>query len=190
MKHLVVAIALAAAGAPVSAQPVVIEGVEFQSTAQVGGQTLQLNGAGIRRRAIFKVYAAGLYVPQRTSSAAALLAQKGPRRVAISMLRDVDGDTFSGAVLDGLEANHTERELAGLAPRIETLLANLKAIGEVRQGDLIHFDFTPEAGTRIVVGGRRQGSAIPGDDFFTAVLRVWVGDEPVDPGLKVDLLGP
>jgi hypothetical protein len=105
------------------------------------------------------------------------------------MLRDVDADTFSGAVSDGLKANNTEKQLAGLEGRIETLETNLTAIGEARKGSMIHFEFTPEAGTRIVVDGRQMGMAIQGDDFFTAVLRVWVGDAPVDAGLKEALLG-
>jgi len=190
LKQLLVMIAFSAAGALANAQPVEIEGVVFQPTALVGGQELHLNGAGLRTRAFFKVYAAGLYVPQETSSATALLAQKGPRRVVIAMLRDVEGEKFSGAVSDGLEANHTPQQLAGLAPQIESLQANLKAIGEAKKGDAIHFEFTQEAGTRILVNGQQKGAAIMGTDFFTAVLRVWIGDEPVDPGLKEELLGP
>ena len=72
MKRLIAAIVFAATSALANAQPVEIEGVEFQPTAQVGGQVLRLNGAGLRTRAIFKVYAAGLYVPQKTNSAAAI----------------------------------------------------------------------------------------------------------------------
>jgi len=189
LKGLIVAIAFAAAGAVASAQPVEIEGVELQPTVQVGGQVLQLNGAGLRTRAFFKVYVAGLYVPEKTHSSAALLAQKGPRRVALTMLRDVDAETLSGAVSDGLKANHTEQQLAALEAKIEMLESNLKAIGEARKGSVIHFEFTPEAGTRIVVDGRQKGSAIQGADLFTAVLRVWLGDEPVDAGLKKSLLG-
>ena len=189
MKRLIAAIVFAAAGALANAQPVEIEGVEFQSTAQVGGQALRLNGAGLRTRAIFKVYAAGLYVPQKTNSATALLEQKGPRRVAITMLRDVDADTFSGALSDGLKANNTGQQLAGFKAQIETLQANLKLIGEAKKGNVIYFEFTPQTGTRIVVDGQQQGSAIMGDDFFTAVLRVWIGDEPVDAGLKKALVG-
>jgi len=189
LKRLIAAIVFAAAGALANAQPVEIEGVKFQPTAQVGGQVLRLNGAGLRTRAIFKVYAAGLYVPQKTNSAAALLEQEGPRRVAITMLRDVDADTFVGALSDGLKANNTEQRLAGFKAQIEALHANLKLIGEAKKGNVIHFEFAPEAGTRIVVDGQQKGSAIMGDDFFTAVLRVWIGDEPVDAGLKKALVG-
>ena len=189
MKRLIVAVAFAAAGALANAQPVEVEGVEFQPSVQVGGQALQLNGAGVRTRAFFKVYVAGLYVPKKTNSAAALIEQKGPRRVAITMLRDVDADTFSGAVSDGLKANNTEQQLAALAAQIETLQTNLRAIGEARKGNVIHFEFTPEVGTRIVVDGQQMGIAVKGEDFFSAVLRVWIGDAPVDAGLKKALLG-
>lgn len=191
MKALILtAIAFAATGAAASAQPVEVAGVKFPPSIQVGGQALQLNGAGLRTRAFFKVYAAGLYVPQKSHSAAALLAQQGPRRVAMTMLRDVDGDTISGALSDGLKANHSESQLAALAKQIAMLQANLKAIGEAREGNQIQYEYTPEAGTRILVNGQQKGSAIMGADFFTAVLRVWIGDEPVDPRLKEELLGP
>jgi len=171
------------------AQAIDIEGVKFEPTIQVGGQSLQLNGAGVRTRLMFKVYAAGLYVPQKANAPAALLAQKGPRRVAIGMLRDVDADTFVGALNDGLKANLSEQQLAGFKPQIDTLNANFKAVGEAKKGDQINFEFTPETGTRILVNGQPRGAAIPGESFFEAVLRVWIGEKPVDASLKKGLLG-
>ena len=181
------ALALAAAGA--LAQPTEVEGVKLDASAQVGPAALQLNGAGVRTRAIFKVYVAGLYVPQKSSDVAALLAQKGPRRISITMLRSVDAETFAGALNDGLKANHSEAQLAGWKTQIETLNANLKAAGEAKKGDLIHFEYLPETGTRVTVNGQPRGSAIAGEDFYTAVMRIWIGDKPVDGGLKKGLLG-
>ena len=105
---------LLAAGAAL-AQPVEREGVKFEPTAQVGGTALQLNGAGVRTRAIFKVYAAGLYVPAKSNSAAALLTQKGPRRLSMTMLRNVDADSFAGPLNEGLKNNHTEVQIAAFA---------------------------------------------------------------------------
>ena len=180
-------VALAAMGA--SAQPAEVEGVKLDPTAQVGGAALHLNGAGVRTRAIFKVYVAGLYVPQKANSAAALLAQKGPRRVAITMLRNVDADTFSGALTEGLQKNHTEAQFAGFKAQIDALSANFKAAGEAKKGDVIHLEFVPDTGTRVVVNGKPSGAAIPGEDFYTAVLRIWLGDKPVDGDLKKGLIG-
>jgi len=180
-------VAFAACG--VGAQPAEVEGVKLDPVAQVGSTSLQLNGAGVRTRAIFKVYVAALYVPQKSGDAAVLLAQKGARRITLTMLRNVDAETFAGALNDGLRNNHSEAQLAGWKSQIDALNASLKAAGEAKKGDVIHFEFAPEAGTRITVNGKGLGSAIPGEDFFTAVLRIWLGDKPVDGGLKKGLLG-
>lgn len=176
-------------GGLATAQTVDVEGVKFEPTAQVGGQALVLNGAGIRTRAIFKVYAAGLYVPQKSNDAVTLIAQKGPRRVSIGMLRSVDAETFAGGLNDGLKNNLSEPQLAALKPQIDTLNANLKALGEAKKGDTILFEFTPDSGTRIVVNGQPKGAAMPGEEFFAAVLRVWIGEKPADGGLKKGMLG-
>lgn len=43
--------------------PTVISGVTFESELMARSTQLQLNGAGLRTAAIFKVYAGGLYLP-------------------------------------------------------------------------------------------------------------------------------
>jgi hypothetical protein len=186
--RLCAAVVLALAPLAASAQ-VEVEGVKLEPSAQVGGANLVLNGAGVRTRAIFKVYVAGLYVPQKSGNAAALLAQKGPRRIAITMLRNVDADTFSGALSEGLQKNLSDAQFAGFKSQIDALNASFKAAGEAKKGDVIHLEFTPDAGTRVVVNGKPQGGAIAGEDFYNALLRIWIGDKPVDADLKKGMLG-
>jgi len=188
MGSTIVSIGLLAVGTAL-AQPVEMEDQKFEPTVQLGGQTLALNGVGLRKRAIFKVYVAGLYTPQKSSNPAALIGEKGPRRVSLRMLRDVDADSFISSFNDGLKANLSDAELAVLKPRVDALTATLKSIGEAKKGDAINFDFTPDAGTRITVNGQPKGNPIPGADFFAAVLRIWLGDKPVDEALKKGMLG-
>lgn len=182
-------LALSMAALAAHAQPVEMEGQKFDPTVQVGGQTLNLNGVGLRRRAIFKVYVGGLYVPQKSTSATAVINDKGPRRVALRMLRDVDADSFIESLNDGLKNNSSEAQLSALKPQIDALTSTLKSIGEAKKGDAINFDYTPDAGTRITVNGQPRGNAIPGAEFFAAVLRIWLGDKPADEGLKKGMLG-
>ena len=73
--------------------------------------------------------------------------------------------------------------------QVDALVANLKASGEAKKGDVIHLDFTPDAGTRVVVNGKQQGNAIAGEDFYSALLRIWLGDKPADGDLKKGLVG-
>ncbi len=170
-------------------QPVEIEGVKLEPTAQLAGQSLQLNGAGLRTRAIFKVYVAGLYVPQKSTEPGALLSQKGARRVAIHMLRNVDAGSFAEALNDGLKANHSEAQFAALKGQIDALNATFKSIGNAKKGDAIYLDFAPDSGTRVVVNGTPHGDPIAGEEFFVALLRVWLGEKPVDAALKKGMLG-
>ena len=174
---------------PVRAQGVELEGVKLEPTAQVGGAALVLNGAGVRTRAIFKVYVAGLYVPQKSNSVAALLAQKGPRRMALTMLRNVDAESFAGPLNDGLKNNHSEAQLAGFKAQIDAMNAALKAVNEAKKGDVLHFEYLPDSGTRITVNGQPKGASIAGEDFYTAMLRIWLGDKPADGDLKKGLVG-
>lgn len=171
------------------AQPLEIEGVKLDALAQVGSASLPLNGAGVRVRAIFKVYVAGLYVPQKTADPAKLLAQSGARRISLVMLRNLDADTFASALNDGLKNNHTPAQLLAMEAQTAALNATLKAVGEVKKGDVVHFDYLPDAGTRVTVNGQVRGTTILGEEFFTAVLRIWIGDKPADNGLKKGLLG-
>ncbi len=189
MQRLLAGFVVALAAVAASAQPIEVEGVKLEPSAQVGATTLQLNGAGLRTKVFFKVYVAGLYVPQKASSAAQLLAQKGARRVTIVMLRNVDAESFAKALNEGLRDNHTEAQFAAMKPQIDALNANLVAVGEAKKGDVIHFEFVPDTGTRVTVNGQARGSVIAGEDFFTSVLRIWLGEKPVDGNLKKGLIG-
>ena len=186
---LIVGLAGLAAAVSVGAQPLEVEGQKFEPTVQVGGQTLNLNGVGLRKRAIFKVYVAGLYVAQKSSNAAAVIADKGARRVSLRMLRDVDAGSFIDSFNEGLKSNLSEAQLTALKPQTDALTATLKSIGEAKKGDAINFDYTPEGGTRISVNGQPRGDAIAGADFFSAVLRIWLGEKPADESLKKGMLG-
>ncbi len=186
---LALAACLACTVAGVHAQPVELEGVKLEATSPAGSTTLALNGAGLRTRAFFKVYVAGLYLPQKSTDAQAVLAQKGPRRVVITMLRNVDAETFANALNDGLRDNHTEAQLAAFKAQMATLNTNLKLAGEAKKGDVIQLEYLPDLGTRVLVNRQVVGSPMAGDDFFSALLRIWLGDKPVDSGLKKGLLG-
>jgi hypothetical protein len=169
--------------------PAEVAGVKIDETARVAGTDLKLNGAGLRSKAIFKVYAMGLYLQDRQSTPAAILAAQGPKRAHLHMLRDVDADDFSEALNEGVKVNHSEVEMKALAPRLAILTALMNEIKEAKTGLAIDIDWLPGAGTQVMIGGRPQGKPIPGEDFYRALLSIWVGDNPVSGDLKKALLG-
>jgi len=93
-----------------SASAAEVHGVRLDDKVQLESRELVLNGAGLRKRIIFNVYVIGLYLPEKKSDTAAVLALAGPKRASIHMLRDVGADTFSEALVDGLRANTSEAE--------------------------------------------------------------------------------
>ena len=189
LTSMVLAAGLVAFGQVQAQQAVEVEGQKFESTVTLGGQTLNLNGVGLRKRAIFKVYVAGLYAGQKSANAAAIVNDKGARRVSLKMLRDVEAQSFIDSFNEGLKNNTPEAQLNAMKPQVDALVSTLKAIGEAKKGDAINFDYTPDGGTRITVNGQAKGSPIPGADFFSAVLRIWLGDKPADETLKKGMLG-
>lgn len=166
-----------------------IEGVHFDEAARLAGRELPLNGTGLRSVFVIKGYVAGLYLPERAKNAAVILGMKGPKRLQIHPLRDVGADTFIHALNDGIHRNQTEIQVQRLSDRLTQLEDAMRQIGATRRGDTINFDYTPDAGTIVTVNGVARGKPIPGEDFYQAVLSIFIGNYPVDRELKNGLLG-
>jgi hypothetical protein len=162
-----------------------VAGVKIDDQAKVGNADLVLTGAGLRKRVFFQVYAIGLYVQDRKSDP---VAQPGPKRVQIHMLRDVGAEQFTEALADGIKANHTEAEAKALEPRVKQLGAIMAGVKEAKTGMVIALDWTGKE-TVVGIGGKPAGEPIPGEDFYRALLRIWLGDKPVQEDLKKALLG-
>lgn len=183
------AVALAALLALASVQAAEVAGVKFEESARVAGAELKLNGAGLRTRAFFKVYAMGVYLQEKQSTGAAVLSAPGAKRVQLRMLRDVNADDFAKALEDGMSENNTEADMKALAPRVALLNAIMLDIKEAKTGLAIELDWIPGAGTQVTVGGQPRGKPIAGEDFYRALLRIWLGDRPISGELKKSLLG-
>jgi hypothetical protein len=162
-----------------------VAGVQIPET----DQQLVLNGAGLRKRAIFQVYAIGLYLPAKKTAAADAIGAAGAKRVAIFMLRDVDADQFAGALADGMKENVSEAEMKAFEPRLKQLVAIMAEMKQAKKGMRITLDWLAAGGTQVTVDGKAAGAPIPGDDFYRALLKIWLGENPVQADLKKALLG-
>jgi len=181
---MVAAVAFAlSAGVALAAE---VGGVKLGDKATVGGQELVLNGAGIRTKLMFKVYVGSLYVPAKASSAAAVYA-KAPRRVQLDMLRDVSADQMLEALVDGIKDGNPPADVAAVKPQSDQLASILKGIGQLKEGNVLTFDFVDGA-TRVGLNGADKGS-IAGEAFNKALLNAWFGDKPVQADLKKAMLG-
>lgn len=166
-----------------------IAGVRFEPRVQLAGQALQLNGTGLRAVAWFKGYAAGLYLARPAATVDDALGQPGAKRLQMRLLVDVPVGEFVKAFHKGVERNTPPASHAGLAERMASFDALLRPLGKVRKGDLVNLDLVPGQGMQFWLNGRQLGAAIPGDDFYAALLLIFLGDHPVDDKLKSGLLG-
>ena len=182
-KFLITCFAMCFAGVVFGAD---VGGVKLADKVAVGGQDLVLNGAGIRTKAIFKVYVGSLYVPAKAADLAGVLA-KGPRRVQMNLLRNLSADDLVNALVDGLKEANSEQEVAAVKPQVDQMVTIMKAFGEVKEGNVVTLDFVDGA-TLIGFNGAAKGT-IPGEPFNKALTKIWLGDKPVQADLKKAMLG-
>lgn len=166
-----------------------IAGVTVPEHARVGTSDLVLNGSGLKKKVIFKVYVAGLYLAEKRQSPADVLALGGAKRLSITLLRSVTAREFVDALHAGIDANSPPEERRVFEDRLGRLGAILLTLGEGSKGDLVTFDWLPGTGIRVEMNGRVRGPTIAGDDLYRALLKVWLGERPTSAGLKRALLG-
>lgn len=196
LRRRTVALAMAAVAtvAALPAHAVRYEGQDFPDSLSLGGSTLTLNGTGKRQVAIYPLYLAALYLPQKAGAPDAIYSQTGPKRlemrIVIPLVKDVSTQEFVKAITKGVNRNSTEAEKAAVAERVKQFNAAIAEVGRVKKGDLLHIDYLPaQGGTILTVNGKVWGQPIEGQDFYTAFLKVFLGDNNSDARLRAGLLG-
>lgn len=166
-----------------------IAGVKVDDTVTLAGQTLVLNGAGVRYRFGFQVYVCALYVTQKQSDAVPLIGLRGPKRVVVTMLREISSDDLGDALLSGIRKNSNPEQTRRIGTQLVQLGQLFASIPRLRKGESFSLDYVPAIGTTVVVDGKPAMDALPDEAFFDALLRIWIGDNPADSRLKPMLLG-
>jgi len=172
-----------------SAQTVDAGGAKFETTTEVAGQKLVLNGVGVRYRAVFKVYGAGIYLKAKSDSPDGVIKMDGAKRVMLKLLRDVDGKDLGKAFTDGMEKNLVAEERARTINGIFKFGQIFQDIKKAPTGTVINVDWVPNSGAQVYFDGKAVGDVIKEPEFYYALLRIWLGDKPADDKLKDQLLG-
>jgi len=182
------AIAFATAWIASSGWAAEVAGVKFDDKIDVAGVPLVLNGAGLRTKVMLKIYVVGLYLPSRTTSADAVIGGSSQlRRVRLVLKRSLGAGTIWDAFDEGIQANSSSAELAALKPKLAQIEKQFEEIGDVAEGDAIDIDFSVDGATTVHFKGQPKGS-IPGPDLQRALLKIWLGQKPVQEDVKEALL--
>ena len=166
-----------------------IAGVKVEDSAMVGGAKLPLNGAGIRYKGPFKVYVADLYVGKKVASLDELVAAPGPKRLTMTMLREVEAGPFGKLLTRGMEDNNPKSEISKLVPGLIRMGDIFSANKVLVPGDTILLDWIPGTGLVVTAKGKVQGEPFKEPEFYKALMSIWLGGVPADFKLKDQLLG-
>lgn len=166
-----------------------VSGVKYDESVDARGTKLQLNGAGVRYKAVFKVYTAGLYLTRKAGTPEEALAAPGPKRLNIVMLRDIDSGELGKLFSRGMEDNMDRAAFSKLVPGVLRMSQIFSDHKKLVAGDAFSIDWIPGTGTVITVKGVPQGEPFKEPEFFNALLRIWLGPNPADWKLKDALLG-
>jgi hypothetical protein len=163
-----------------------IAGVELADSYQLGDQSLTLNGAGVRSKLFFKIYVGALYTGKTSDNAAELIAAQGSRSMQMTVLyKEIEAEKITSGWREGFKANVAASEFKQLENRLQTFNALFPTL---HAGDIVHMNYSPDTGTELSINGKVLGN-IQGADFFSTLLKVWIGDPPADDRLKAGLLG-
>jgi Chalcone isomerase-like len=171
------------------AQTTEVGGVKYEASEQLANTKLVLNGAGVRYKAIFKVYAAGLYLGAKAGTPEEVLAAAGPKRMHIVMLRDIDANELGKLFTRGMQDNAPREEFSRSIPGTLRMSDIFSAKKKLVAGEYFYIDWVPGLGTTVVINGKAAGEPIKEPEFFSALMKIWLGKSPADSQLKNALLG-
>ncbi len=174
-----------------SAHALEVAGIKVDEKVRLANQDLVLNGAGVRYAAagFVRVYVAALYLPQKKTTSNEIGALKGPKRMRLNVMRGINSNDFSKALLSGMRANLSNTEQQA---HFESLLKLGQIFGQIpslNKGETITIDSIPGTGAMVLVNNKRVGEVFKDETFFHALLQIWIGPKPIDDSLKPVLLG-
>ncbi|RZL11111.1 MAG: hypothetical protein EOP40_03860 [Rubrivivax sp.] len=165
-----------------------IAGVRYEPTVKVEGRSLVLNGSGLSYRGLQKVYTVGLYLEAKAAAADAVLAMAGPKQLRFVMLVPMRVDDLGKLIARGIETNSSRAEFMRLIPATVEMGAIFSHMKRMVPGDVITIEWVPQRGTMFFVNGQPVGLPVAAPEFFTAVMKVWIGPKPTTQDLKDALL--
>ena len=188
LKSSLVAVLLVAVSIGLSAvgNAAEISGVQLPDSIKVENKTLQLNGTGLRQATLFKVnvYAGGLYLETPSHDAATILASDTSKSLEMVFMRNVDAKDVSKAWNEGFEKN-CEPDCAALQPSLDKLRALMTT--DMKKTGNMSIHFLPTS-VELIIAGQKVG-AVEGKPFSKGLLKIWLGQNPPNEGLKKGLLG-
>jgi hypothetical protein len=175
---------------PMPLMALTIDGYEIPQIIPATSQhaELKLNGASMRiLYGVVDTYIGKLYVENPATDADVLIAADEYKRMVFKVvLKRVSGRRIAKAMYDALQLNVTREEAVLLEERLQLLVDMFDS--SLKKGQESYLEWVPAEGSRIVINGKVKG-VIPGKDLYDAIMKIWIGDNPVGSTFKRQVLG-
>ena len=160
--------------------------VDDEITVENGGKLI-LNGIGLREKFWVDVYVGSLYLPEKTSNVADILASQKAWRIQMDFVyKEVDKEKLLTAWREGFNMNQDDEVIKAISERMDQFYGFFSE--NAVEKDQFIIDYIPGKGTTVRKNNKVLGT-IPGVDFKNALLEIWLGNFPADDDLKRGMLG-
>lgn len=163
-----------------------IAGINIPETYNYAGKTMQLNGAGIRKKLFLKLYVGSLYLSTKSKDAKQIIQSDTPMAIRLNITSSlISPKKMKEATLEGFKKS-THNNIAPIKPQIDSLLATFDK--GVSKGDSYELINLPNNGVDVLRNGEKVAN-IKSPEFKAALFGIWLSDSPVQADLKKAMLG-
>jgi len=163
-----------------------VGGVNLPNTETYQGQTLNLNGAGVREKLWIDLYAGGLYLAKKSSNASEIVSANEPMSIKLHIVSKlITSEKMMEAVSEGFESS-TGGNTQAISSKIKKFQDFF--MEEIKKNDVFDIVFIPDAGVTAYKNNKELG-IIEGMDFKKALFGIWLSNRPADDDLKEAMLG-
>lgn len=166
-----------------------VNGIEIPRTLEFKGKTMSLNGFGQRSKLFMDLYVQALYVTQLSQDAKQILDSQTEMAITLRITSGlVSSNKLTKALEKGMEKSVGEEGMLKYAKELKEL-EYLLSTEDTKIGDLFELTFNPLDESLWITKNKDYKGKIKGLEFKKAFFGIWLSDNPVNKGLKEDLLG-
>lgn len=150
--------------------------------------TLYLNGFGTFSFENKSLCDVAIYTKKLTSSGIKLLDCDGPKRINFVARRSIEVASFGNFILKSMKSNMTSKQIKDNSNNFSQFEDVFFKKDAIHMCEKFSFEYNELVGFNVVLEGVPSKPLAKDKFFFESLLSIWVGDQPVDFGLKNKLL--
>lgn len=156
------------------------------NTITIGGSDLVLNGAGMREKVVFDLYAGGLYLQSKSTDASTIINADETMAIKLDIVSGlISSKKMIKAVNDGFKKS-MNGDTSSMTDKIEAFKGFFS--DKIVKTNVFDIAYIKGKGSVVYKNGEEVG-VIEGLEFKKALFGIWLGNKPADDDLKEAMLG-